>query len=258
MNAHVRARAGIAAHFAGRVTLAEERAMRAHCAECCECRAFYERHLLLAELDPAALTAQERLGRGLGLARPKRLPALLGGALALAAACAAFWLAPSQAREPAFVARGGAPERTARLDVYVMSADGSSQPAPARIERNAELAFAYASPEAHGYLLVFGVDEHGHVFWYHPAWSDPARNPSALAIANTPGTVELPEAVAESLDGTRLELIGLFVTAPLTVREVEAAVQQARVHTQPLEQALATTFSKQEPLFVVRELEVSQ
>ena len=63
---HHAARAAIGAHFAGRASPATETAMRAHMTDCSDCRGFYKRHHLLARLDPAALPAEERIGRALG------------------------------------------------------------------------------------------------------------------------------------------------------------------------------------------------
>jgi MFS family permease len=54
-------------HFAGTILPVEERSLRPHLPGCDPCRDYYERHLVLARLDPEALSAQERLARGLGL-----------------------------------------------------------------------------------------------------------------------------------------------------------------------------------------------
>jgi len=76
VDAHSACRADIDAHFAGRGAVARERGLREHCLGCAPCRAYYERHLLLAELNPSALGVRERLARGLGLAsRPHFLRA---------------------------------------------------------------------------------------------------------------------------------------------------------------------------------------
>ena len=72
-------------HFDGTLSASEEHAMREHLPACTGCRARYERRLLLAELDPAALSAKDRIGRGLGLAKPAPI------------ALAARWGAPAMA-----------------------------------------------------------------------------------------------------------------------------------------------------------------
>src|SRR5690348_7744043 len=61
------------AHFAGNISPARERELRSHLPACETCRDYYERHLLLTALDPAANKPQDRLGVGLGIA-PSRRP----------------------------------------------------------------------------------------------------------------------------------------------------------------------------------------
>src|SRR4029079_4255923 len=52
----------IDAHFRGEVPPGGERRMRLHLVDCADCRAYYDRHLRLALVDPqAALPANERL-----------------------------------------------------------------------------------------------------------------------------------------------------------------------------------------------------
>ncbi len=82
-----------------------------------------------------------------------------------------------------------------------------------------ELAFAIDNPTEPRGLLLFGVDEHRHVYWYHPAWVEPAATPSAVPIAS--GRHELPEAVSHQLDGSVLTLYAVFANEEVTVREVE-------------------------------------
>ena len=46
--------------------------LRQHLTACAPCRNLYERHLLVAQLDPAAPAARQRLARGLGLCEGRR------------------------------------------------------------------------------------------------------------------------------------------------------------------------------------------
>ena len=73
--------AAIDAHFAGRTSVAAEATMRAHLPACPTCREAYQRHLVVAELDPRAISAQDRLGKALGFRMKPRRPlgALAGG-----------------------------------------------------------------------------------------------------------------------------------------------------------------------------------
>ena len=72
--------------------------------------------------------------------------------------------------------------------------------------------------------MIFGVDEHGHVYWFHPAWTKETDQPTAIAIDTDGKRHELREAIAHSFDGTRLEVHGLFVDRPVTGREVDAVI----------------------------------
>jgi hypothetical protein len=256
MTVHEPFRRAISLHFEGRGSRATERALRGHCADCPECRDYYERHLLLSELDPTGLGSKQRIGRGLGLSNAPRRQAALGATLLAAAAATVFWFAPHRTRDNEFAARGATPERGAALDIYLVQGDGSARPVPAAIPANSELAFAYSSSGEQRYLMVFGVDEHGHVYWYHPEWSDPQADPAARSLSSQPGTFELPEAVTQPLDGRKLEVVGLFSKRELRVRAVEQVVNEALTQRQPLASALKAAFG--EALVVEHELQVSQ
>src|SRR5687768_1150290 len=84
-------------HFAGTISPAGERRMRAHLSNCAGCRAYYETQLSLSEVDPHGKAAFERIGRGLGLVGAEQgrghLPLL-----AMAAAAAALLLVVGSGR----------------------------------------------------------------------------------------------------------------------------------------------------------------
>ena len=231
---HERSLRAIAAHFEGRVSPGAEAAMRAHLPGCTVCTESYERQLTLARLDPTAPTAQERIARGLGL-RPRRARAPWMLALLVPAAAAVVLLAWPHARQPdgdgAFVTRGGAPPaRAASLWTYRI-AGGTPRLAERAIDAGDELAFAYANPAGKRYLMVFGVDEHRHIYWFHPSWPAtwPADRPAPRAVpaAPGPGPHELPEAIRHALDGRRLTVAALFSDRPLDVIAVEKAIRAA-------------------------------
>lgn len=205
-------------HFGLRIDPEGERELRAHLGGCDLCRGRYERQLVLAGLDPKAATPQERLSRGLGFRKPAskvRWLAALGTATALAAAWALLPLG-----NEGFVARGG-PARLPSVVAYRLDA-GISAPLLREVGPAEELAFAYSNPRGHKYLMIFGVDEHRHVYWYYPAWTDAAGDPQAVTIETAPGPIELPEAITQKLDGRRLTLHMLLLDEPARVREVEA------------------------------------
>jgi hypothetical protein len=217
-------------HFGPGLSPEKERALRAHLPTCASCHAHYERHLLLARLDPAALSAEDRLGRGLGFAPHREgwfsfasaMPLALAGAAAVLLLLA-LPLRPHSAGE--FTARGAPEGAPAAVEVRVYRVvAGHPEPVGSTIPAEAELAFAYANRAGKRYLMLFGVDEHKHVYWFHPSWTDPAQDPPAIQAEATPALKELPEAVTQKLDGHRLHLVGLFLEQPLSVKQVEALV----------------------------------
>src|SRR5262249_178592 len=78
----------IDAHFARTISPNEEATLRRHLPDCAPCRGYYDRHLLLEELDPEGGNAESRIATGLGL-RLGRTPAHFGFAAAAAVALVA-------------------------------------------------------------------------------------------------------------------------------------------------------------------------
>jgi len=189
-------------------------------------------------LDVAASARLDQRVAELTRATPRRIgwPVLLSAAVA-AGLVAVVALPRRPTTESEFKARGpahGLPTapkaRAADLLVYRIGPGGRSEPLGDSMRRDDELAFAYRNEGGAQRLLVFGRDEHGHFYWYHPAWTDPAQNPEAIELAREPGPHELPAAIAQPLDGRRLELCWLFTPRSLRVRQVEAALAKRELH----------------------------
>jgi hypothetical protein len=238
-------RSQIDRHFAGVISPDAERAMREHLPTCSACEGLYRRHLLLARLDPKALPSDERIARGLGL-RSGRPAVAMSLGLATAAAAAALLLLRPHPAEDGFSARGnvGALSPPASR-VLVYDVRPGSPPAPIGDELRAgdELAFAYENSAAKRRLAVFGVDEHGHVYWFHPAWTREADDPVAIPIEVDGERHELPEAVLQRFDGRRLTIRSVFVDDPVSVRQIEALVRQDPQGTLPLSGAVETSLT---------------
>lgn len=216
------------AHFAGTIDPEGERRLRTHLPGCAACRERYERHLALASLDPSAPAPADRLAVGLGLdgglpAR-RRSAWWVGAPIVAAAAAAVLLLALRGPTDEGFAGRGGH-DATPAVRVWRI-VDGAARPvADGGVMASAdELAFAYENPGGRAHLLVFGVDERGGVYWYHPAWDTAAQSPRAVAIAGGPALHELPAAVRHEIAGDRLWLHAVFTDEPLDVRAVEALV----------------------------------
>ena len=129
-----------------------------------------------------------------------------------------------QARGPthASVARAG---RAPELLVFRVSPGGHSEPLGETVRCNDELAFGYRSEgTAERRLLVFARDSGGQIYWYHPAWTDPADNPEAVTILGEAGVHELPAAVVQPLPAGVVEICSVFTARRWRVREAEAAI----------------------------------
>ena len=222
------------AHFRGGISVAGERTLRLHLAECAACRAYYDRHLVLAEIDPASKSARDRIGHALGLTEGRREPrvspfAWAGVALA-AALMAIIPLRRMHAGDAEFTARGAATSLGAEPHVFVYRMHPHQRleaSVDTTIRSTDDLAFAYSNPPgqaAQTHLLVYGVDEHRHVYWYYPEWTDAAADPRAIAVSPGAEMRELPHAIRHNLDGQRLTIVAVFTNDEPSVRAIEARV----------------------------------
>ncbi|MBU0552892.1 zf-HC2 domain-containing protein [Myxococcota bacterium] len=240
----------LAAHFEGRITPEEERALRAHLLDCGGCRGRYEGWSRLAALDPALPSLQDRLAVGLGLApaiaAPQAAPRALrlslpkmeawgvkgvvagGGLSALALLIGLSLLGtpptttprlPQTAEELGLRPRGG--DLGVGFAAFKLEPRGAL-PVSHEIRAQDGLAFAYDNRAQKQRLMIFAVDASRNVYWYHPAWTDPADNPTAILIQGGAERHELDEAVAHALTPGPLWVHALFTDAPLTVRDIEA------------------------------------
>jgi hypothetical protein len=236
-----RARALLDAHFDRRISPEDERLLRAHLEVCSDCVKVYDAHLLFERITGDAAQSRERLATGLGFKpslRRARAPwiagAGFGGALA-----ALFLLHVAGARqegvgqETAFAARGVAQEESPRILAYALSPTRELAVSD-RVRATDQLAFAYTNPTGFRHLLVFGVDEHRHVYWYHPAWRSREEHPRALAIEDGPAARELPDAVRHDLDGRTLTVYSVFLDEDMPVERIEELVASSRAPDEPL------------------------
>lgn len=226
-------------HFAGRIRPDDERRLRQHLPECQACGDRYRRRLLLARIDPAAEPAADRLARGLGLRPRRRSAVLLPAALAACVAAAGVALFLTAGTVPAFAPRG---PTASRLLIYRIPSGGTPVPAVGELRRQDELAFAYENPRGRRFLLIYGVDDTGRVYWFHPAWPAGAPPAASIPISTDGGVHELPEAIGHDYAGGELTIHAVFSDVPLSVAEVDtwaAAHRDARLPgADPADQAL--------------------
>jgi hypothetical protein len=234
------------AHFTRTISPAEEKELRQHLPACAPCQAYYERHLLFESLDPNAKGPEARLAVGLGLSQRRRpTQQFVLGATALAALAllppllgSALWhqhqhtmaARDGEALDPSapFAARGASESNDApHLMIYRLAPNHPPELVDGAIHRGDELAFAYTNPRGLERLMIFGIDEHRHVYWYHPFWSHEGENPVGLAVAAGPEVHELTEAVSQRLDGHTLRIVGLFTHDTISVKQVEQVVGHA-------------------------------
>jgi hypothetical protein len=226
-------------HFARKLKPGNEHVLREHLPRCRSCKSLYERHLLLRRLDPkAAADAQARLGQGLGLVRPP-VPVTQGvAALAVVALLVVGVVAtrPGPIGETQEFAARGAPvvaTQSETLKVYRVRPGAAAEVVEGELRAGDELAFAYQNPQGRKWLLIYGVDEHQNVYWFHPSWSDPKADPAAVQAFGGAALHELPEAISHAFAGERLVVHGVLSDERLTVKQVEA-LMQGREPAQPL------------------------
>lgn len=219
-------------HFSGRASPRGERRMRSHLVSCAQCRAYYDRYLLLARVDPAtARPMRHRLARGLGLSQAPSEPPVPAArrwqvlaVTALAATCA-LALVVRQHQRAEFEPRGAA--TGSQLLVYELMPGKTPHPVVSRIHAGAALAFAYANVGRKRRLMVLAVDENRRVYWYHPAWKRQSEDPTGLEIADDDSLHEIPQAITHHFSGRRVQLFGVFLDRALSVRNVEDLVVHA-------------------------------
>jgi hypothetical protein len=247
-------RAHIDRHFEGTLSPRDERAMREHLPTCDACRSYYERHLVLSQLDPTALSAEERIARGLGLGRrpwalrlttlrhsPRRAVVTAG---IVAAAAAIMLFVHKSPPSYDFEARGNVVQPPlSRVFVYDVPPDVPPSLAVDSVGARDELAFAYENGAGKSRLMVFGVDEHNHVYWFYPAYQRQNEDPVAIPIETDSRRHELPDAVRHQFDGNHLSIHALFLDAPVPVHQVEALLESHPTGPLPLQGVIESSTS---------------
>jgi hypothetical protein len=215
-------RALIDSHFRGSIAPGDERRMRTHVTDCDACKVHYRKRQILAQLDPEAPSPEDRIAKAL-FATParRRVPWPLIAGIVAAAAILLLFVRP---KDDGFTPRGSVTSLPAEgIGVYRVQ-DHALVSTTNSLRADDELAFSYENPQHKPYLMIFGVDEGGRVYWFYPAWTNESENPSA--VKTDPGAVtrRLPEAIKHPFAGSKLTIHGLFLDEPLTVREAEKAL----------------------------------
>ena len=208
-------------HFALEGTPADERALRAHLPTCAECTRVYGRKLWVAGWLPWVPTPQERLGEGLGFGPSKRrASAWLRGVpavLAVGLMVLVFQRSSSEGFQPRAAPTQGT--STGRLFVH-QRVNGTWAEQHTTLVASEPIAFSYVGETKRPYLMVWAGSE-SDVWWFYPAWVDPAANPTSIQV-NEAGRFELPDAVTQPLRVGRVRIWALFSERPHSVQEIEA------------------------------------
>jgi hypothetical protein len=193
--------------------------MREHLAACPRCRERYRRHLLAeSALPDGEERAAERLWREIEGAAGRRPTRRWIFPLVLAGATAAMVLL-ARPRPP--VPRGPSTSLPPSLHVFRASA-GAVEPLAGQLHTGDGLLFAYSNPgDTYRHLMVFADDGRGRVYWYYPPYQREGEDPAAVTIERHRAGVELREVIRQPLAPGPLRLHALFLTAPVTVRDVE-------------------------------------
>jgi len=212
------------AHFAARNSVGDEVELRHHLLEgCASCGQRYTRQAMLAHLLPGSRSAQDRLAVALGLARRSPRRRLAAGLLCVAALAAVALVLHRHADVSTSRAAGAGPRRPELL-VFRVPPDGKRERVLDRVTASDDLAFTYRNGSGRQYLLIFGVDEHRHVFWFSPARTEARHEPAAPVVAKNSELHEIEGAAGHRYDGARLDVHALFTDRRWAVPEVEALV----------------------------------
>lgn len=215
----------------GAIAPGSARRLRAHLADCERCQRRYHRQLLAeAALPDGEARAADRLWREVRVVARDRAaldrPWWIPGAFALAGIAVLLVIRARPAPE-AFLPRGSTDVTAAPPALHVFRAvtGSAAEPLPDHVRSGDGLLFAYSNPtRAYSYLMVFAVDEQRRVYWYYPAYQRPGDDPEAIPIEAGREGVELNEVIRQPLPAGRVRLVSLFLSRPLRVLAVEAAV----------------------------------
>ncbi len=211
-------------HFDGKLSAAKEHSWREHLRECAECKRYYNWHLMIPALNRASPKERIAMGLGVRFVSQPRSGWFLSVTAALASAIVAILviaLWPVSMDDSGWVARGGDIPPSTSLMIYRIQSGSSPQLVKDQIKQNDELAFSYLNSYEKKWLMVFGVDENGKVFWFYPAWSRADENPLAIEISRDVSWHELPDAVSHQFSPGRLFLYAVFSDTRYSVKQME-------------------------------------
>jgi hypothetical protein len=125
------------------------------------------------------------------------------------------------------------------LNAFRLSGEAAPQPIHDVLHKEDGLLFSYTNlgPEPFSYLMIFGIDEDRHVYWYYPAFLDARDNPKGIDIVKGGSRVGLQEVIAHPYREGTLILFGLFSDRAVSVSDIELAARRGLRDAAGLESA---------------------
>lgn len=123
-------------------------------------------------------------------------------------------------------------ERWSGIQVYRVSATGTPEPDPERIDIDDGLLFSYSNlgSQPFDHLMIVAVGADGGILWFYPAYDRQGTNPSSIEIAKDQSRALLGEVIHHDFQPGVLSICGLFTRRPLNVVEVESWLRQPGDH----------------------------
>jgi len=114
------------------------------------------------------------------------------------------------------------------VNAFRLSGEAAPEPLHDVLHKDDGLLFSYTNlgPEPFSYLMIFGIDEGRHVYWYYPAFLDARDNPKGTEIEKGGSRVGLQEVIAHPYREGMLRLFGLFSDRALSVSDIEQAARR--------------------------------
>ena len=158
-------------------------------------------------------------------------------AMPLAAAAVSLIVLPLRSSVPhdsdsSFSARGAAsfdPNRWISLRVFHPGVTpGAYAEVEGTILRDDPLVFSVrnAAQSSYRFMMIFGIQDTGSVYWYYPAYNDAQQNPKSVPIEASAETKSLGEEIRHKLSPGWLRVVGLFSDRPLDVATIERLVER--------------------------------
>ncbi|MCP4603746.1 MAG: hypothetical protein GY847_25050 [Proteobacteria bacterium] len=117
-------------------------------------------------------------------------------------------------------------ENWINISAFLISDNGSPKPLEQQMRPDDALLFSYTNlgDKPFGYLMIFGVNAEGEVFWYYPAYTEEQTDPAGIPIHRAARDVELLEKIQHKMTAGPLVIYGLFTDQSFSVSRIEKII----------------------------------